>query len=558
MLRSLDLPRADALADLSLLEATYRPGPASVSFWRVLLADAGLGDGRLKSRPGQAIELYGDAIARHAASGRIALSVLDSRGAFQHLSFAELDAAAGACAAAWSLEGLEPGQVLAIAAPMGVDWLIAFAAALRLGLVVSCLGSLGEQALCRRLRGLDPRYIVFDSAGPAPPAEFAERSLSVVRSAAAHAPPARAYSPQQAFGKLFSPVRAPVDRPSLLCAETALLWALRDARFAYRLAPGSGLAMPGFHFEQHQPALILSTLLAGARFVDLPVSAVAQSPALLAQPFITTLGVSPALRDVLRRTPLGSTPELRDWWRSVDEPFDWMAWQDFVEKNELNQLPAGNVLVDSASGGALLTSARRPGVTHAFALPSPGVPFTLADLSAKSASLTDCGVFSSGAQPDAKHPGWFLLLKRASEYLYGSTVLPRRAGRVYPEDEVVECVAQLPGVDGACVVPLATNDVGIGWAFVLVVFAGTLPERSFEALRRVVESAIRTRLGSDFAPNHLLVFPLHARRKGQELDTAWCRDQYSKGFLQRKASLPIFQSLTALRASLMRVSEDVR
>jgi hypothetical protein len=546
------------LPSLDLLEETQSNGAASTSFWSAILAEAGAGDGRLRSRPGRAIELYHDAIARHAPSKAIALSVLDPRGNFQHLSFAELDAAATSCASAWSVAGLERGDIVALALPVGVNWLIAFAASLRLGLTISCLASLGEAALCRRLRALTPKRVVFDPAGPPPPEEFVEHALEVARSTGGHAPPPRAYAPQQAFAKLFSPVRAPLDRPNVVTAETALLWGLRDARFAYRMAQGGGLAMPGFSHGQHQPAAVLATLLAGARFVELPLSAVERTPSVVAQPFVTTLGVSLALRDVLRRTPAGPLPGLRDWWRSVDEPLDWTAWQEFIEKNELAKLPSSNLLVDAASGGALLVSARRPGSVHAFAVPSPGVPFVLSEVGSRTPGLSSSGVFSAGAEPDPKSPGWFLLARRGSEYLYGRTLEPRRAGRIFPEHEVLHCVAEIAGVDGACVVPVATSDPGTVWTFVLVVFAGGLREAAFGALRREVERAVRTRLGEDFMPDHIVHFPLHARRKDRKVDLDWCRRQYWSGFLSRKATLPVFQRLTALRASLRMVSDDVR
>jgi hypothetical protein len=251
-------------------------------------------------------------------------------------------------------------------------------------------------------------------------------------------------------------------------------------------------------------------------------------------------------------------PELRDWWKSVDEPFDWTAWQEFIEKNGLASLPASNLLVDAASGGALLVSARRPGFANAFVEPSPGVPFTLSDLGSGSSGLARAGVFNPGAEPDPKNPGWFLLARRASEYLYGGTIEPRRAGRIFPEDDVVECVTEIPRVDGACVVPVATSDPGTPWAFVLVVFGGALPESGIQALRREVEHAIRARLGDDFVPDRVVYFSLHARRKDRKVDLDWCRRQYWAGFLQRKASLPVFRCLTALRASLRMVSDDVR
>jgi hypothetical protein len=557
LLRSLDLSRADGSPDLSAIEET-RSGTGRVSFWNAILADAGAGDGRLCSRPGRAVELYHDAVARHVPSRGIALSVLDSRGRFQHLSFGELDAAATACAAAWSRAGLEPGDVVALALPMGKAWMIAFAAALRLGLVVSCLGSFRGAALCRRLRALAPKRVVFDPDGPGAPEEFAEQALSVEHTSGGHAPPPRAYAPRDPFAKLFSPVRAPLSKPSDVPAETALLWALRDARFAYRLAPGAGLAAPGFSHEQHQPALVLATLLSGARFVELSLAALERSSSLLAQPFITTLGVSPALRDLLRRAPAGPLPGLREFWKSVDEPLDWTAWRDFIEKNGLESLPTSNLLVDAASGGALLVSARRPGFATSFALPSPGVAFTLSDVASRAPGAATSGIFELGVEPDPKSPGWFLLAKRASEYLYGGTLEPRRAGRIFPEDDVLECVSQISVVDGACVVPVATSDPGGPWTFVLVIFTGALAERGVEALRRAVEHALRTQLDADAHPDRVVYFSLHARRDDRKVDLDWCRRQYWAGFLQRKARLPVFQRLTALRAALRMVPDDVR
>jgi hypothetical protein len=308
--------------------------------------------------------------------------------------------------------------------------------------------------------------------------------------------------------------------------------------------------MPGFPLEQYQPAVLLATLLAGARFVDLPMHLLRRTPTALLQPFITTLGVSCELRDLLRRYPTGAPAALRDWWKGVDEPLDWAAWQDFSEKNALRGRPVSNLLVDAASGGALLISARRPGSINALVLPSPGVPFALSDVASGATALGASGVFHAGAEPDLENPGWFLLVRRGSEYLYGSTVTPRRAGRVFAEAEVVECVTRMPGVDGACVVPVATGDPGAVWVFVLVVFAGDRDEREFESLRRDLDGALRRRLGVDFVPDHFHITPLFARYLDDKLDLDWCCREYSSGLLMRKSGTRAFQQLTALRAHL--------
>ncbi|HKO53047.1 MAG TPA: AMP-binding protein [Polyangiaceae bacterium] len=548
-LSSLVLPNEDQQAELTWLEDSYADGPACATLWANLWRVAGSEDGRLRSRPGVSIELYVDAIARHAVSGGIAFTTLAASGELQHLSYAQLDAAATACAGTWSLAGVCAGQVVALALPMGLPWLIGFAAALRLGLTISCLSSFAETALACRLRALAPDRVVFDPTVDEP-AEFAKLALPIVSRGFDHAPPAHGYAPEQPFGMLFSPLRSPLTKPTLLAAKVAFQWALRDAVFAYRLAPDSGLAMPGFPLEQYQPAVLLATLLSGARFIDLPMPLLQRNPAALLQPFITTLGVSCELRDLLREHPMAAKASFRDWWKSVDEPLDWLAWQDFTQKNGLRDLPVSNLLVDAASGGALLVSARRPGSIHALVLPSPGVPFVLSDVTSGAPALAACGVFQVGAKPDPQSPGWFLLVRRGSEYLYGSTLSPRRAGRVFAEQEVIDCVAGLPGVDGACIVPVATGEPGAVWAFVLVVFAGDREEHEFESLRRDLEAALRTLLGADFVPDHFHLARSFARHVDGKLDLDWCCREYSSGLMTRKSGSAAFQKLTALRAYL--------
>lgn len=85
-----------------------------------------------RRRPGIAIDLYTDAVSRHAGTNRVALRWYDRRFGFRDLSFAELDQRAGAWASAWARQGVVPGATLAVLLPLGPEYLIALAAALRL------------------------------------------------------------------------------------------------------------------------------------------------------------------------------------------------------------------------------------------------------------------------------------------------------------------------------------------------------------------------------------------------------------------------------------------
>ncbi len=319
---------------------------------------------------------------------------------------------------------------------------------------------------------LRPKRVVFDPDGPTTARGVcgAGDLRWCARPAVAHLRPAPMLH-NTPSPKLFSPVRAPLPKPSDLSAETALLWGLRDARFAYRIGPrtrgsprrafaGAASACTGARYPPFGGAV---RRVAAGRDRALP--------RLLAQPFVTTLGVSPALRDLLRRTPTGPMPELRDWWRGVDEPFDWTAWQGSSRRTGSASLPASNLLVDAASGGALLVSARRPGFAERVRRAVARRPLHYFRTSAPGSRGWRVPASSIPAWSRIRRPraGFCWRGERPSTCTAARSSLAGR-GRIFPEDDVVECVTQIPRVDGACVVPVATSDSSTPWAFVLVVF----------------------------------------------------------------------------------------
>jgi hypothetical protein len=546
-LRSLDLSREDDVPELTWLAASHaEPAP----FWAALAEHARRAAPAPRSRPG-AYDLYHDAVGRHATTARVALVTHDRLAGWQPLSFAELAARASACAQAWAGAGLVPGAVVALVLPLGVPWLVAFAAALRLGLVVSFLAPAGEHALVPRLEALDPAGVVFDAESPPPIGPFVERALLLVDSGPPHASPPHAYAPGEPCARLFSPLRAPLTKPVDLPAEIAWQNAYRDAVFAYRIGPGDALALPGFHPQQHHPAAMLATMIAGATYVHVLLAELAARPALLKEQPISTLGVAPALADLLRGAPVGRLPGLRCWIRSVDEPLDWTAYHDFVDKNDLAKVPVASVLVDAAAGGAVLFSTRRPGSVNAYVLPAAGRAYVLLDgTGSGDAAIDGVGIFVPMPGGDPEKDGWFLLARRGTENLWGSTMWPRRAGRVFPAGEVVARVSAMPGVLGACVVPVPTGDPGGRWAFVLLVWRGAAPDEE-PVTPGAIEARIRDELGEDFAPDRITVIASYPRWKGDKLDAEWCRRQYSSGFLVRKAGHPIFRRLAELRGLIL-------
>jgi hypothetical protein len=550
-LTSLDLAEERDNPDTAWLQASW---DAPDAFWKALSAHVARSTGPLRSRPGVAYDIYSDAVLRHARSDRIAYLRYDRFAGFQSLSFAGLDDRAANLAAAWTAAGAKPGACIALVLPPGLDALITLVAGLRLGALVSFVVPQGDLSLAPRLKALKPAHVVFDPEWkPAGLGDLAEKALPLKTTARAPAVPPHGYAHGEPCLKLLPWTREPPEKPALVLAETAYLRPLRDGALAFRLAPGDRLAAPGVHPAQHFPALWLTTLLHGATFVDIPLDEIEKSTALLRAQPIHSLGVCSALAGALQNSPIERPAALRHVWRPADEPLDWPARRDFIESNGLEQVRFSNVLVDAAAGGCVLFSACRPGSSNAKVLPSAGAPWGLFAPGKNEAAPGDAGVLVPLPSKKPQEDGWFVIARVATDYLYGGPVLPRRAGRVFPAVELAAAIATLPFVRGAAVVPLAGAGPSGITLFVLVVFLGArAPHPSFSAQ---IQALVAERLGPDFAPDLVELFPLYPRLKDGAVDSDWCAAHYIAGRLHKKSEAPAFGRLAALRKALLETGE---
>lgn len=560
----------DTRRDAQWLEESWRD-PAWL--WGALHRRLGtLGFPLSKSVPGERYDLYHDLITRHVGAGRVALRWLDRFRGWQALSYDALHARCSQRARQWSALGVEPGAILCVVLPPGPDWAVAVLTGLRMGLCVSMLPPLGDRYLARRLEAIAPAHIVTDALHAPLLAGFEDRILAenagtpeapAMDAPAAAASPAMAdrsytYQADEPCALLLSPLRRPPEAPVPLTSADAYHKALRDGLIAYALRPGDNLAAPGFHFVQHQPSLLLAALLAGATWVEVSVDAIERDPAqILALP-LRCLGLAPALRDLLLAAGLRTRPAWGHWFKNPEEPLDWIAWRDFIEAYGLQDVPASNVLVEASSGGCVLLSPRRAGRDQLASLmnvrPAPGTPWCLLDVTGSGQPAAgDAGVLAPLVDAAPASPDHVLLSRlRGSEYLYAGNLEPRRAGRVYPDAEVLAAIADLDFVTGASVVPVVAGGAVTRYCFVLLVFTGAEDPAHAARVRgqRADELArcIRARLGEDFVPDRVELFPLYARKaEDGTVDHAWCHVQYLTGTLFRKANTPVFRHLTALR-----------
>lgn len=542
---ALDLSREDDVLRAPWLDASYAKPQ---DFWVQLLAQVERTTGALKSRPGVAIDLYADAVLRHRPSGRAALVSRDARGTWSTLTYAALDSLASASAAAWLSRGVKAGDSVALVLDFGPELVVAFLAALRMGAVPSLLQVDGTLRLSRALEALSPAHVVVSAHDPAPlAAPWRAKLLPLSGASGAPVSPPPAHSPEQVALRLLSPLHAPLDKPVEVTAQRVFLYAIRDAVLTLRLSPGTTFAAPGAHLTQYQPALLLITLLAGATYLHVPIEAVERDPRALFERPAQVLLVTPRLRDALRAARPKPTELPQHWLKPVDEAFDWAAWRAFVVGLGLEKVMVTNVLVDAAAGGCVLFSARRPGSTTMRVLPAAGVAWKMSAVEAPDrVAAGDSGLYTPLEDDKPLWKGWFILARSGAEYLYGGTLEPRRAARIYPTQLVADAATEVRGARAACAVPVPAGSLSA--QYVLCVFAGALPAAPAGA---AVAKHVLARAGADVTADLVEVLPLYPHFKGEVVDEAWTRGQHLAGKLRVKSTHPVFQRLTALREALL-------
>ncbi len=550
-----------------LEESWRRPDALADALQRSL---AGPSTGPFKSTPGARYDLYNDWVGRHVAKGRIALRCYDRRqtrdDGWSSLSYDELDRRCAVRAAAWARQGVEPGAVVAVLRQLGDEAVVSLLAGLRLGACVSLLEPLGHAYVALRLKALVPQHICSLPFHSPWLDELAELRLGPDGMETPLATSSYTYAPEEPCALLFSPLRRPPEVPVPLTAARAHLGALRDGAITLALRPGDAFAAPGLHREQHQPALLLSTLCAGATFVHVAHDEALRNLTLLDTFELRTIGLDAVTCEALVAQRGGRSHRWEHVMRNPEEPTDWEAWRELIEACGLRKTAMSNVVFESASGGALLSSPRRPGSEHLAALmnvvPAAGRPWALLDFTRTGQnSPGHAGVYAPAepAPPDEPPPEpapiepIYIVVgrRRGGEYLYGGTLEPRRSGRVYPTDEVLAALEDCPFLHGASIVVVPAGGTTLAQRFVLLGFCGHEPDERFGALvasrRDELGRMLATRLGPDLLPDRIELFPLLPRVSEGAVDHAWCQAQYRTGTLYAKTRTPTFRRTTELR-----------
>ncbi len=551
LISALDAPDDELIETIPWLEESARDPR---SFFKTLAEyQRAVSSNRPKSRVFEGYSFYHDMVLRHLRGPAVALQSYHA-GSWIAMGYPELHARALGMAQHWRDAGVAAGACVCIVLPTGADFLVCLLSALQLGCVLSYLEPTGTAWVRKRLEILAPDAVVTSSLYRALLPDDAEPILC--GQAPRNGSPAdpHTYTPDEPVARLFSLVGEDPLLPQDLTAHRAYTWALRDAVCVHRLKPGELLAAPGMPAQQWQPALTFSCLLAGAGQVEIEMMPLCNQPSLLADFPLRSVILCARLRGVLLkwREKL-RFPHWQSWSKNPEEPLDWDRDRRMILKLGLEKVPAANLVVDAAAGGALVFSVLRPGRLHQNVLPAPGLCWQLSELNLSGQeAVGNSGVFSprEGAAP---FPSYMILSQREGECLYAGTLKPRRTGAHYPSAELLECAARFDFAVGASLVPVQTGALAGAYAFVLLLFTG--PERDWrdkEADRKqALTRGLTRQLGARWLPDRIEIVPLLPRRlEDGSIDHDWCWDQFYAGWLHRKARSPIFQSLHGLRKKL--------
>jgi len=522
------------------LPATYQ---APDRFYRALYAFAQRRVGGHKSRPGDGYDLYQDVIGLHVGQRRRAFIRVTTQEQ-DDITFDNLHFRSAALANAWMQMGVEPGKVMALVLPMGIDFVVALATGLRLGVILSLVSPDGPTFVQNRLARLEPDHIVTSDKYSAMCGDFLEKRLPFVAPGMTNTAPSHWYAADEPVLRIFSPFGDPEGDPIEVAASSFYSALVLAGFFVFALEKSDTLAAPGFSSAQFQPSLLLSTWAAGAAYADFSVSEVEADSKTLARAGVTVLGIRRSVRDALIARGSSQFPKgIRAWFRSLTEKADIERWIEFQNISSERKVFGFCIGASAAASFVhLFSPPTLPDVSALRVWPVPGASFKLAEIAAgELPSLRDAGVYTPLVDENPVEPSGLpaMIFARESDgYIFAGSIDLGHDAHAYSVNEVASVVESHVVVRHAAVVVTSgkyTNDAVVA----LLVFTDDHRDAQGNVIYRVTPDDLRAlivrEMGPDVLPDRIEIFPLRPRIVEGKVDAAYCRDQYLGGIFHRKA-----------------------
>jgi hypothetical protein len=451
--------------------------------------------------------------------------------------------------------GVEAGKAIALVLPVGIDYVIALAACLRLGAVVCIVSPDGPTFVQNRLERLAPDHVVTTDKLARLCGESIDKRLPFAAPTMISTAPSHWYAGDESVLRILSPFGDPAADPMEVNAATLYQSLLVAGFCAFALEKSDVLAAPGFSPAQFQPQLLLATLTAGAVYAEIPAADVELDASVLSRAGVTVFGVRRSVRDALISRGSARFPKgIRAWFRSLNDKFDIERWIEFQNVAWERKVFGFSIAASSAASFVHLFSPPAPPDVGALRVwPAPGASFSLSEVAAiHLPSLRDAGVYTPLVDDKPADPTGLpaMIFAREREgYIFAGSVDLGHDAQAYPTDEVARVVESHRAVRHAAVVVTSakyTNDAVVA----LLVFTDDHRDAEGRVVFRVTPDDIRAlvlrEMGPSVLPDRIEIFPLRPRIVDGKVDVMYCRDQYLGGLFHQKANSEMHRLISRL------------
>lgn len=508
-------------------------------------------DAVFKSRPEHGHDIYHECVSAHLGKRRTALVGWESL-SWQEVPFEMLHARCNALSVVWAEAGVGPEKVVAVVLPPGIEATVCILTALRMGAIVSVIPPWGATYAKKNIERLKPDFVATSGRYIALPPGPYKLLPSSAGTKVTGTTGSYTYPPGAIAAKMIAAFGTIEDDFVEVGADVILNGAVRDAALVYCLDASDTLASPEFEPVQHDLALLLSSLIAGAARCYVSFEEIEKEPTLLKQLGVTVLGVHRKLREWLIARGQGLPSTIRLWFRSLTDMTETDRWDQFIQTVPDRKQPGIGVVNASVSGGACLFSPPVVGPQSLRIWPAAGETWQLSEPIAGSLpSLNNAGVFTVMRGEDADQGFCQAVIGAWTDgwAFAGSLDLGHDSQR-YPYQDVEQLVETIDGVKHA-VAFTSTGRYLNDSKIVLLVFVEPAPGMRPPSLEyHVISRLIEKEMGKNHLPDRIELVPLRPRVLEGKVDRAWCRSQYMTGTLLRKSRLEMFRVLGRLGYTL--------
>ncbi|MCE5318795.1 MAG: hypothetical protein LLG04_15710, partial [Parachlamydia sp.] len=492
-------------------------------------------------------DFYQDCVLRHSNFHDVAYTYITEDNT-ENWTYKQLHACINYHVRKWSQHNPQSGQLIVIALPPGIEFLISLLTALRFGLTICFLPPgplLGKNRLTRMLSSIKPQLIAtLDPIREIPNVLLDPKGLDEEN----HQPHSFSYKASKpvqislAFHRQEPLAFVPLD------AHTMYLHALRDGLLGLNLHENNSWTAPLSCPIRTEPCSTLMTLLTGSRKVYVSDEAIKNNPRILEDERIHLLGLSSELLNLWSRTPAAPSRSLKGVYRDAMD-VRIQALKSFTQLNRLDKVPRFELLMDNSLGGALFITRPHHEFFNAYLRPNPGSPWWFDDFSGSGLKSTmNFGIFATdiSCKENSQKPGNLLCSTSEKSCVLAGSKVPCRFGATFPIKELEEIVSILPFVESCLILPF---DKEFGFMankfFTLLVFFNPMKKNLTDNEKmdwnREIMERISDNLGTAYLPNQIDYFPLIPKISPKGIDRIWCATQYQKGLLAKKAQTPVYQ-----------------